>query len=90
MEHSITFVIAGQGIAIIVLLIKAVWGNNTNNVRDLKAALKENSVATHQNTLSITKLMVTMEGVEDKLDVVGELRRDVDRIGEKLRKPRGN
>ena len=38
-----------------------------------------------ENTLALTKLTIKMEYLEKKLDEVGEIRRDVDKLGAKVR-----
>jgi len=47
--------------------------------------LSNKSKALTENTLAITKLTIKMEYLDKKLDEVGEIKRDLDKLGQKVR-----
>lgn len=38
-----------------------------------------------ENTLAVTRLTIKMEYLEEKLDEIGEIKRDLDKLGSKVR-----
>lgn len=70
---------------VIGFLVKEIWGGSKANFKELKEAFQKNSEITIKNTVAVEILTVQLEGVEKKLDEVGELRRDVDKMGASLR-----
>jgi hypothetical protein len=89
-QDQLLYVCLGQATLLIGILIKMLWQGNKSEIVALKEDIKSNSTVTNLNTLAVQKLTVPMESVAEKLDMVGELRRDVDKIGESLRRDRKN
>lgn len=84
-QDQLLYVCLGQAGLIIAFLIKTLWQGNKSEMKDLKQSILVNSNVTNQNTIAVTKLTVQMESVVEKLDIVGELRRDVDKMGASMR-----
>lgn len=78
------FILALAGGLLIYLIKKFVDGLSKKSDTD-DQKFKELTTALNNVTQAITKLEVKLEMAMQKLDIVGELERDVNRIGQKLR-----
>jgi len=88
--YAIVGFAATQAAIVIGFLIKAVWGGNKAHVTDLltelKVALKANSQVTNDNTVAVKVLTYRIETVEERLSEVKELRKDLNDLGDSVRK----
>ena len=66
-------------------LINEIFKNNKKELKSLDKHLDKCIEAVTKNTLACEILSVRLDNIDKKLDEVGELRRDVDKMGAKLR-----
>lgn len=64
--------------ALTVFLLKEIWGW-------IKDTNKAHTAALNQNTLAVVKLTCKLELLEEKVDLIPEMKRDLDGLGAKLR-----
>lgn len=78
------FLLAMAGGLLIYLIKKTFDGLSKKSDTD-EQKFKELTTALNNVTQAITKLEVKLEMAMQKLDIVGELERDMNRLGQKLR-----
>lgn len=85
MEHNLLEIAVGLAGTCVGFLIKEIFNNNKKELKNLTHLLDRTMDSLTKNTLACEILTVRLDAVDKKLDEVGELRRDVDRMGAKLR-----
>lgn len=78
------FILALAGVLLVWLIKRFVDGLTKKSETD-DQKFKELTTALNNVTQAITKLEVKLEMAMEKLDMVGELERDINRLGQKLR-----
>jgi hypothetical protein len=77
---------ATQAAAVIFLLAKELLGSKKSEFKRLEDALTKNTDQTVKNTVAVEVLTYKVADVSRQLEEVGELRRDVGKMGETIRK----
>lgn len=90
MDSSLLEVAVGLGGTCVGFLINEIFKNNKKDLKDLKQSIDKCIETVTKNTIISEVLAVRIDNVDKKLDEVGELRRDVDRLGANIRSERNN
>lgn len=77
MDPKLTFA-AGVMATVVFALIKEVWSSNKSEIKSLRNSIQ-------QATLAIQALTIEMRFVHEKLEVIPEMKKDLDGLGEKVR-----
>lgn len=77
--------VIGLAGAFVGFLLREIFNANKKSVKDLSKTLEKTNEILQKNTIACELLAMRLDHVDKKLDEVGELRRDVDKMGASLR-----
>ena len=90
MHENLLEIAIGLAGTCVGFLIKEVFNNNKKELKSLTLLLDKTIDTLTKTTLACEILTVRLDAIDKKLDEVGELRRDVDKMGASLRADRNN
>jgi len=73
-----------------VFALKELWQTFKSDKKEAKELLKDNTQATHQNTLAIVKLQVQLEQILKATESIPEIKNDLDHAHRMIRDMRQN